>query len=138
MKGEHDKRTIDLIEAAVTGGVRARGRVTAGTAASPDKTDRPTIPDEHKFIGVEPFQMQHVPTQGANYVPVSLAAKDWNVSARRVRALLAAGRLAGQLQPNGYWQVRFPYLFTFGTRGPALKRSQKPEKRPKKSELRVV
>jgi hypothetical protein len=65
----------------------------------------------------------------ANFVPVSFVAKDWKVSARRIRALLAAGRLYGQLQPNGYWEVRYPYIFTMGTRGPELKRNQKPGKR---------
>ncbi len=64
----------------------------------------------------------------ANFVPVSFVAKDWKVSPRRIRALLAAGRLWGQMQPNGYWDVRYPYIFTMGTRGPDLKRHQKPEK----------
>ncbi|OIQ87535.1 hypothetical protein GALL_305850 [mine drainage metagenome] len=73
----------------------------------------------------------------AYYVPVSFVAKDWNVTPRRIRALLSAGRLAGQLQDNGYWEVRFPYLFTFGTRGPSLKRQQRPAKRLKKPELRA-
>lgn len=63
-----------------------------------------------------------------NFVPVSFVARDWKVSARRIRALLSAGRLWGQLQPNGYWEVRYPYIFQEGTRGPALKRHQKPEK----------
>lgn len=67
----------------------------------------------------------------ANFVPVSFVARDWNVSTRRIRTLLAAQRLIGQLQPNGYWEVRYPYIFTMGTRGPELKRTQKPEKRLK-------
>ena len=67
---------------------------------------------------------------GGAYVPVSMAAKDWKVTPRRIRALLSEGRLLGRLQANGYWEVRFPYSFTFGTRGPSLKRQQKPEKRP--------
>ena len=62
------------------------------------------------------------------FVPVSFVAKDWNVTPRRIRALLAAGRLEGRLQDNGYWEVAHPYRFTFGLRGPALKRSQKPER----------
>lgn len=64
----------------------------------------------------------------ANFVPVSFVAKDWKVSSRRIRALLSTGRLLGQLQGNGYWEVRYPYIFTMGTRGPALKRHQQPEK----------
>lgn len=74
----------------------------------------------------------------AHFVPVSFVAKDWNVTPRRVRALLAAGRLHGQVQPNGYWEVRYPYIFTMGTRGPALKRQQRPAARSKKPELRAV
>jgi hypothetical protein len=65
----------------------------------------------------------------ANFVPVSFVAKDWKVSPRRIRALLSTGRLFGQFQPNGYWEVRYPYVFTMGTRGPSLKRQQKPEKK---------
>lgn len=79
---------------------------------------------------------------GGHYVPVSFVAKDWNVTPRRIRALLADGRLLGRLQDNGYWEVRFPYSFTFGTRGPSLKRQQRPPKRPKptgeKPELKAV
>ena len=75
---------------------------------------------------------------GGAFVPVSFVAKDWNVTPRRIRFLLAAGRLAGRLQDNGYWEVCYPYSFTFGTRGPGLKRQQKPERRPKKPELRAV
>jgi hypothetical protein len=65
-----------------------------------------------------------------NFVPVSFVAKDWNVTPRRIRALLSAGRLDGRVQVNGYWEVRYPYSFVFGTRGPSLKRQQKPAKRP--------
>jgi hypothetical protein len=64
------------------------------------------------------------------FVPVSTAAKDWKVSARRIRALLVAMRLQGIRRANGYWEVAYPYNCTFGRRGPALKRSQKPERSP--------
>jgi hypothetical protein len=67
--------------------------------------------------------------QGGHFVPVSFVAKDWNVTPRRIRALLNEGRLMGRLQENGYWEVRYPYAFTFGTRGPSLKRQLKPKKR---------
>lgn len=63
------------------------------------------------------------------YVPVSFVAKDWKVSPRRIRALLAGCRLEGIRRENGYWEVAYPYRFTFGQRGPALKRQQKPERR---------
>ncbi|HET7831417.1 MAG TPA: hypothetical protein VFK88_00480 [Gallionella sp.] len=62
------------------------------------------------------------------YMPVSFVAKDWNITPRRVRALLTQGRLLGRVQENGYWEVQYPYQFTFGTRGPSLKRQQKPGK----------
>lgn len=68
---------------------------------------------------------------GGYYVPVSFVAKDWSVTPRRIRALLASGRLLGRLLDNGYWEVKHPYQFTFGTRGPSLKRQQRPPKRPK-------
>jgi hypothetical protein len=72
------------------------------------------------------------------FVPVAMAAKDFKVTARRIRALLAGKRLQGIRRANGYWDVVYPYNFTFGRRGPALKRSQKPEKDAKKPELRAV
>lgn len=43
-----------------------------------------------------------------SFVPVSMAAKDWNVSTRRICFLLAAGRLEGRKQANGYWEVIYP------------------------------
>jgi hypothetical protein len=64
-----------------------------------------------------------------SFVPVTTAAKDWKVSTRRIRALLTEGRLQGVRRDNGYWEVAYPYNFTFGQRGPALKRSQKPERK---------
>jgi len=76
------------------------------------------------------------------YVPVSFVAKDWNVTPRRIRALLMDGRLQGRQLPNGYWEVGYPYKYVFGTRGPSLKRQQRPPKRSKptkeKPELRAV
>lgn len=61
-------------------------------------------------------------------VPVSFVAKDWKVTPRRIRALLAAGRLEGCRQDNGYWEVYHPYRVVYGLRGPALKRQKKPER----------
>ena len=62
-------------------------------------------------------------------VAVSFVAKDWGVSTRRIRVLLAAGRLDGLKQDNGYWEVYHPYRVVYGLRGPALKRQKKPERR---------
>lgn len=72
------------------------------------------------------------------FVPVSFAAKDWNVTPRRIRSLLTATRLEGRRQDNGYWEVAYPYRFIIGTRGPALKRSQAPKRGRPKAELRAV
>lgn len=72
------------------------------------------------------------------FVPVSFAAKDWNVTPRRIRSLLTATRLEGRRQVNGYWEVTYPYRFIIGTRGPALKRSQAPKRGRPKAELRAV
>ena len=58
-------------------------------------------------------------------VPVSFVAKDWKVTPRRIRALLAAGRLEGRAQENGYWEVLWPYRVTLGSRGPSPKREKK-------------
>ena len=57
-----------------------------------------------------------------SFVPVSLVTKDWCVTPRRVRVLLAAGRLAGRQLENGYWEVAYPYTMTEGRRGPALRK----------------
>ncbi len=65
---------------------------------------------------------------GGRYVPVSFVAKDWGVSSRRIRYLLIEGRLLGLQRDNGYWEVHYPYAFTFGTRGPGLKRQKRPSK----------
>ena len=75
---------------------------------------------------------------GGLFVPVSHVAKDWQVTPRRIRALLQEGRLLGRLQPNGYWEVRFPYSFTFGTRGPCLKRQQRPKRSKPETEKPVL
>jgi hypothetical protein len=124
MKDEHDKRTRELLP----------------KAAKPFNVLKSVV-DEVSCVEPAPKGSKLVIAggmYGGHYVPVSFVAKDWNVTPRRIRALLAAGRLLGRLQENGYWEVRFPYSFTFGTRGPSLKRQHRPPKRPKKPELRTV
>lgn len=66
-----------------------------------------------------------------SFVPVSLVAKDWKITPRRVRVLLAAGRLAGRQLENGYWEVAYPYTMTEGRRGPCLRKygQKSPERR---------
>jgi len=73
-----------------------------------------------------------------HFVPVSFVAKDWHVTPRRIRSLLAEARLEGRRQDNGYWEVAYPYRFIIGTRGPALKRSQPPKRGRPKAALRAV
>jgi hypothetical protein len=100
-----------------------------------------SVSDEKSFCEEAPKNSKLVLAggmYGGRYVPVSFVAKDWNVTSRRIRALLSAGRLLGRVQDNGYWEVHFPYSFTFGTRGPCLKRQQKPVRQRKKPELRAV
>ncbi|MFA6972012.1 MAG: hypothetical protein WC208_11510 [Gallionella sp.] len=67
------------------------------------------------------------------WIPVSMAAKDFGISTRRIRALLAAGRLLGRQLDNGYWEVGFPFRVAMARRGPQLL-----VRRPKKPELRLV
>lgn len=74
----------------------------------------------------------------SHFVPVSFAAKDWSVTPRRIRSLLTAQRLEGRREANGYWEVAYPYRFIIGTRGPALKRQQKPKRGRPKAELSAV
>jgi hypothetical protein len=57
-------------------------------------------------------------------VPVSAVARDWGISARRVRKMLEEGRLAGRQLENRYWEVFYPYRYVLGTRGPAIKRQR--------------
>lgn len=127
MKDEHDKRTLELIQQ---------------PKARPKHFDvMHSVEDVASYGAPKPKGAKLVfgdGMYGGAYVPVSMVAKDWKVSPRRIRALLAEGRLLGRLQENGYWEVRFPYSFTFGTRGPSLKRQQRPEKRPEKPVLSSV
>lgn len=91
-----------------------------------------SVMDVESFVAPKPEGAKLVLApgiEGGHFVPVSFVAKDWSVTPRRIRALLCEGRLLGRLQDNGYWEVRFPYSFTFGTRGPGLKRQQKQERR---------
>lgn len=103
-----------------------------GAVAASRPIHRPRVFDEQSNDAPLPKVAERRPAAAfgayAHFVPVSFVAKDWQVTPRRVRTLLAEGRLVGQCQANGYWEVRYPYIFTMGTRGPALKRNQKPAK----------
>jgi hypothetical protein len=108
-------------------------RQPEGVAVSTSRLNpRPRVLDEASSDSPLPKVVERKPAAVFGpygyFVPVSFVAKDWQVTPRRVRTLLAEGRLVGQCQANGYWEVRYPYIFTMGTRGPALKRNQKPAK----------
>lgn len=122
MKDEHDHRTIDFVQA-------------EKPTAKPFRAYQ-AVQDEKSFFepkpkGAKPDLSGRPFAFTSCFVPVSFVAKDWGVSARRIRALLLAGRLDGRQQVNGVWEVRHPYSFVFGTRGPSLKRQQRPAKRPR-------
>ena len=55
------------------------------------------------------------------FVPVAMAAKDWQVTPRRIRFLLTTGRLEGLQQANGYWLVRLPLPLHFRGKGDGFK-----------------
>lgn len=129
MKDEHDNRTIDL-KICETSTVKPLPAPQARIAGSVEVSKRPYV--QH-------FERAHVVTRSTvrmvrfdlrlnadeQFLPVSHVAKDWQVSPRRIRSLLAAGRLAGRILANGYWEVRYPYFLSLGTRGPALKHQQR-------------
>ncbi|MDD2721675.1 MAG: hypothetical protein PHH47_10250 [Gallionella sp.] len=130
----------------VTGELLRRPDGTGG--GLPDRRDDPvakpnrfdyshSVLDEKSSVQ-RPPKVANLCITGGRFVPVSFVARDWGVTPRRIRALLADGRLLGRVLDNGFWEVKFPYSFTFGTRGPSLKRQQRREKRPKKPELKVV
>lgn len=141
MKDPNDKVTLELVEAAPP---------QPGADAAPQGQRRPAARKRAKGFQIyrsrQDGQSASEPLPkcakrvlapgmlGGNFVPVSFAAKDWKVSPRRIRALLADGRLLGRLLDNGYWEVAFPYQFTMGTRGPGLKRHQRPPDKPKNPE----
>lgn len=141
MKDEHDKVTLDLVPDAPA--VASASPVSRG-AAPPLARKRARVfqiyrsrQDEQSASEPRPNCAKTVLASGmfgGNFVPVLFAAKDWKVSPRRIRALLSEGRLLGRLLENGYWEVRFPYQFTMGTRGPGLKRHQRPPDKPKNPE----
>ncbi len=128
MKDENHSYTMDMHATAKPKRIRKR---------SPKSQERPLKTDAASSTRVNekkmPVCVKVMPTQpGSNfrayYVPVSFVAKDWNVTPRRIRALLCSGRLVGQLLGNGYWEVRYPYLYSEGMRGPSPKRHQRPRK----------
>ncbi len=129
MKDEHDNSTGELLPQAAGGGV-------AAVAAMPDAPALAQVEGKHKRLprqsvyrppaGAKPEKDGHPLGFGRSVVPVSSVARDMGISPRRVRVMLAEGRLAGQQLENGYWQVFYPYRYILGTRGPALTRQRNP------------
>ncbi len=89
----------------------------------------PSYPDVYEFNRRENRRKGGLET----WLTVSMAAKEMCVTPRRIRALLAEGRLLGQQLENGYWEVKFPFVVVMARRGPQLL-----VRRPKKAELRPV
>lgn len=127
MKDEHDTHTVDLAGSSVTER-DPQGRVPPSIPHANGTRYLRSLP---RYIeGGNQLPMEdsihevrkqfHFNTQ--SFLPVSLVAKDWQVSPRRVRTLLAAGRLAGRQGSNGVWEVCFPYIVSEGSRGPASRR----------------
>lgn len=82
----------------------------------------------------EQLRREHNMKMGLDtWIPVSMAAKEFGVTPRRIRALLAECRLLGRQLENGYWEVGFPFRVAVARRGPQLL-----VRRPKKPELRLV
>lgn len=144
MSNDHDQHPADLPELGDAAGSGADGR--SGQHGKPKRPPKgfqiwQSVQDEKSYFEDPPKSAKLViaaGVYGGRYVPVAFVAKDWGVTPRRIRALLADGRLLGRVRENGYWEVHFPYSFTFGTRGPSLRRQQKPVRQRKKPELKAV
>jgi hypothetical protein len=111
MKDKHDKRTLDFVHSS---------RQEAHLAA--------------QRLGAHPVYAaweNRLREQLISFVSVAFVASEWGVTARRVRVLLCAGRLAGRQLDNGYWEVSYPYTLTMGRRGPAMRKygHRNPEQR---------
>ena len=81
-------------------------------------------------------EMRYPPRFTEKSVSVSSVAREWGISSRRVRVMLTQGRLRGRQGVNGYWEVGYPYCYTFGTRGPALKPQQRQAAKRRKNPAR--
>lgn len=151
MKDEKDNSTVDFI-APAQGRQAAHTPVRACAALPPAGWHKPkpqpkrgsayarTVREDAsgKVLDCVTTPSPAASLSKAYYVPVSFAAKDWSVTPRRIRSLLTAQRLEGRRETNGYWEVAYPYRFIIGTRGPALKRQQKPKRGRPKAELSAV
>lgn len=85
--------------------------------------------------GAKPATPGCIPGFGQSVVSVSIVANSWGISTRRVRTMLAEGRLVGRQTANGTWEVIYPYQYVMGTRGPAIRQKRNlPQSSQRKSE----
>ncbi len=127
--------TDDTENTAAPGASGGMAAPAAARPAAPERKHRrmPRQSASRPPEGAKPLNPRMPLGFGPSVVPVSSAARDWGVSARRMRALLAEGRLAGRQLDNGYWEVFYPYRVIFGTRGPQLRRQRNlPEAAPRR------
>lgn len=124
MKDEHDQQTTEIpalgqVDLKQEVKLRRPKRLPQQCTAMPPAGAKPA---ESGILGF-----------GRSVVPVAVVARDWGISARRVRMMLVEGRLAGRQLDNGYWEVFYPYSYVFGTRGPQIKRQRElPPPKPKR------
>lgn len=107
MKDENDKVTLELVPS-VQGKYSRFSHQLARLPPVGAKSESPFLP-----LGF-----------ARSVVSVSIVAREWGISSRRVRMMLTQGRLNGRQLENGYWEVFYPYSYVFGTRGPAIKRQR--------------
>lgn len=140
MKDEHDKSMADFcpVEPDGLGTSKHPLHIPQGREADAQEAKKPrpkrltNQPSQRPPPGAKPELEGCPPGFGRSVLPVSAAAKDWGVSTRRIRFMLSTGRLNGRRHENGYWEVYYPYRYTFGTRGPIVKRQQRQPDKPKK------
>lgn len=98
--------------------------------AEQDAKTRAQLKAENKAADLVNVAIQRNKQGMETWLPVSMVALQFQVTPRRIRALLTAGRLTGRVQENGYWEVRYPFGFKFGTRGPKIRYARPaPERR---------
>lgn len=138
MKDEHDKKTVSLVGISEVSPAAPQGTEAAAGLPPKRKFKFKFLPKKygHTPEGTKPADPDNLywPMFGRSVVPVSSVARDWGISARRVRVMLAEGRLEGRQLDNGYWEVFYPYRYVMGTRGPATTRQKNTPPRPKKAE----
>lgn len=138
MKDVHDKQTASLVGISEVPPVAPLGTVAASALPEKRKFKFQFLPRTygHTPEGTKAADAgnPYWPMHGRSVVPVSSVARDWGISSRRVRAMLAEGRLEGRQLASGYWEVFYPYRYVIGTRGPATTRQKNTPPRPKKAE----